>query len=568
MTPRAIVWLWIAFIFGCGPTGPGIALRLSVAGSALETPRGGPAAERGEPPPGIDAYRICVQNSTGKMLVCGDFDDLEASSVRLSGIPSGGQRIVTFQGYTIDQASQAADVVWCGRAVGVNIGDDSVTTVSMLLSRCGDFSATPGEPAAGRVFHSATLLADGRVLLAGGYDSISAGGDCPQPCARLDAGATVEIYDPANGTFNQLDDLAHPRGLQAAMLLSDGRVLLAGGCQTASLQSSFADPDQPGSPLGCLTPGPAASTAEIIDPQSGQGQTFDIPDSVMSAALALAGDRLLLIGGEDADGASTRRMLIIDVSQVTPKITEFAKALAEPRRSPLVVPISTAGQSPAEALVLGGMGAPIETDPGQFAERIVASSGSVASLIPRYVSSAAGIGLPVIHASGCRPLAGHLLVSGGVYPGRFLSLDTPFLPQPIEQTAVIDTRTDEFKLLDANQQLGTARAFHATTVLDGLGHALVSGGFVRLDPGATCHLDATAGVEAWDEDSQGFSLAWLRGEPIEMLHPRAGHSATRLDDGTVLIVGGLDGTVVLDAAEVFSPFSTKLGTGGLSPPGG
>jgi hypothetical protein len=567
MTLRAIVCILIFSLAGCGPGGPQIALRLKVAGRALDTPRGGPAPERGKPPPGIDAFRICVQDAAGRMLVCEDFTDMQASSVRLSGIPAGNRRIVTFQGYTINSDTLDTDVVWCGRAVGVNISGDKLTPVSMLLAHCGDFTETPGIPTSSRVFHTATLLPDGRVLIAGGYDSITPGANCTRPCAQLASSATVEIYDPLEGTFSSLPDLVHPRGLHAAMLLSDGRVLIAGGCEIATMQSSFEDVDRPGSPLRCLTHGPAASSAEIIDTRSGNGDVFDIPESVLGGSLPLADDRLLLLGGEDYAGQASRRAVIIDLSQGTPRITEIPQALAAARRSPVVVPISTAGQSPAEALVLGGMQAAGETDPGLFAERIVASGGGVASIIPRYVSSAAGVGLPVMHASGIRPLPGQLLISGGVYPGRFLSKDTPFLPQPIEQAAVIDTSTDDFTLLDANQRLGTPRALHATTKVDGFGHALVTGGFTWLDPGTTGHLDASAGVEAWDADAQRFSLAWLRGEPVEMLHQRAGHSATLLANGTILIIGGMDGDVSLASAEIFSPFSSKLGSGGLALPG-
>jgi len=567
MTLRVTLCLLIISLADCGPGAPGIALRLTVAGRALDTPRDGQAPERGKPPPGIDAFTICVQDAAGQMLVCKNFTDMETSSVRVSGIPAGSRRIVTFQGYMINPDTLDTDVVWCGRAVGVNIGDDKVTQVSMLLARCGDFTETPGLPAGNRVFHTATMLPDGRVLIAGGYDSITSGANCSRPCAQLVSSATVEIYDPVQGTFSSLPDLAHPRGLHAAMLLSDGRVLIAGGCETTTMQSSFDDKDQPGSPLRCLTPGPAASSAEIIDIQSGPGDPFDIPASILGAPLPLADDRLLLLGGEDDSGNASRRAVIIDLSQGTPKITEIPQALAAARRSALVVPISTAGQSPAEALVLGGMQAAGETDPGLFAERIVASGGGVAGIIPRYVTSAAGVGLPVMHASGSRPLPGQLLISGGVYPGRFLSRDTPFLPQPIEQTAVIDTRTDDFTLLDVNQRLGTPRAFHTTTTLDERGHALVVGGFTRLDPGANCHLDATSSVEAWDEETQGFTLVWLRAEPVEMLHPRTGHSATRLADGTVLIIGGMDGASIQASAEIFSPYSNKLGSEGLAPPG-
>jgi hypothetical protein len=67
-----------------------------------------------------------------------------------------------------------------------------------------------------RATHTATLLPNGRVLIAGGMEG---------------AGATAEIYDPDRGSFAPAGRLAFERsGGHAAVLLSSGKVLLAGGC--------------------------------------------------------------------------------------------------------------------------------------------------------------------------------------------------------------------------------------------------------------------------------------------------------------------------------------------------
>lgn len=74
----------------------------------------------------------------------------------------------------------------------------------------------------GRGNHLAQRLADGRVLLAGGDTLI---GDP----VELTPTATAEIWDPATGEFTPTGSLAAGRALAASARLADGSVLVAGG---------------------------------------------------------------------------------------------------------------------------------------------------------------------------------------------------------------------------------------------------------------------------------------------------------------------------------------------------
>ena len=65
--------------------------------------------------------------------------------------------------------------------------------------------------AVGRSDFTATLLHDGRVLVAGGGDS------------------SAELYDPSIGKFYTAAKMVMPRESQTATLLQDMRVLMTGG---------------------------------------------------------------------------------------------------------------------------------------------------------------------------------------------------------------------------------------------------------------------------------------------------------------------------------------------------
>ena len=69
-----------------------------------------------------------------------------------------------------------------------------------------------------RARHTATLLPNGKVLVAGGYSSQD-GGVRP----------TAELYDPATGTWTATGSLAHARSDHTATLLHSGKVFVTGG---------------------------------------------------------------------------------------------------------------------------------------------------------------------------------------------------------------------------------------------------------------------------------------------------------------------------------------------------
>ena len=80
----------------------------------------------------------------------------------------------------------------------------------------GTWTAT-GSLIGGRLRHTATLLATGNVLVAGGLD---ASGYPP---------ASAQVYDPAAGTWTATGSLSGGRAYHTATLLLNGKVLVTGG---------------------------------------------------------------------------------------------------------------------------------------------------------------------------------------------------------------------------------------------------------------------------------------------------------------------------------------------------
>src|SRR5262249_48475009 len=73
-----------------------------------------------------------------------------------------------------------------------------------------------------RANHTATLLPNGKVLVAGGEEA-----DFDGPIIR-----SAEIYDPATGRWTTTGSLSEVRAYHTATLLPNGNVLVAGGCCT------------------------------------------------------------------------------------------------------------------------------------------------------------------------------------------------------------------------------------------------------------------------------------------------------------------------------------------------
>src|SRR5438094_845565 len=203
---------------------------------------------------------------------------------------------------------------WCLLALALGIASPASAQAPGTWAPIADLNQPRAE-------HTATLLANGTVLIAGGRDAADQplasaeiydpatgaytllASPLPAPvwghtATRLDDGTVLiaggqrgvryrraaQLFDPASDTFAALTPMSTPRGRHTATLLRDGRVLLVGGTDGVE-------------PLASL---------EIYDPTK---RTFSPAPSALAVArqdhtaTLLPDGRVLVAGGSDFSGA-------------------------------------------------------------------------------------------------------------------------------------------------------------------------------------------------------------------------------------------------------------------------
>src|SRR5205823_3655444 len=124
-----------------------------------------------------------------------------------------------------------------------------------------------------RWFHTATLLPNGKVLIAGGLG--------PTGVNTFSSFNSAELYDPATGTWSLTGNLNTGRDGHTATLLQSGKVLVAEGSNCPSLND-------------CVN----LKSAEIYDPATGTwSSTGNLNIFSFGPATLLQNGKVLVIGG-------------------------------------------------------------------------------------------------------------------------------------------------------------------------------------------------------------------------------------------------------------------------------
>lgn len=431
-----------------------------------------------------------------------DIDSPALTAVLVTG-PAQGALILDANGsFTYTPAiGFAGDVTFTYRASD-GTATSNIATATIVVTSISNptWRPTANLLQGGRAGHTATRLADGRVLVVGGF-------------SNLTLGTSAEIYDPATDGWSptgNLVGLGEGRANHTATLLPNGKVLVVGGVRL----------------LGAANPTGFLSTAQLYDPATGTWtSTGSLRLSGRSGHTAtLLGNGTVLVVGGFSDKTISTTAEIYDPATGTWTVTGGLVGLGEGRAN------HTATLLPnGKVLVAGGL-------------RVLGSSAAAgflrsAQLYDPVTRSWTPTGsFQISGRSGhtaTRLLNGTVLVVGG-YSDLTLS----------STSEIYDPTTGTWRFTGILVGLGQGRANHTATLLpDGL--VLVSGGIRVLGASVPTGLLAT---------SQLYNPAtgqWTMTGGLNVA--RGAHTASLLNDGRVLAAGGVGTSGFLSSAELYGP---------------
>ena len=175
--------------------------------------------------PGPRNSHTAVLLPSGKVLVAGGKDGTNANALLSAALydPAASTWLATTGPMQAGRVEHTATLLQTGKVL-VAGGSDGVSLNALASSELYDpatglWTLTTGPLSGNRDAHTATLLPNGSVLVASGKSATSV----------TTAVLTAEQYDPAAGTWSAADALATARVFHTATRLLSGAVLITGG---------------------------------------------------------------------------------------------------------------------------------------------------------------------------------------------------------------------------------------------------------------------------------------------------------------------------------------------------
>jgi hypothetical protein len=358
---------------------------------------------------------------------------LHGESFSLTATVAGGTAVIRDQFGTVVQHSGTGTITAMVSAgiqadttytVTLTNAAGATTTSSVLVTVSpGSFTATTGALSAPRFGHTATLLLNGNVLIAGG------GTD---PAGSSPAGTAV-VYDPSLGTFTPITGvMKNARAFHTATLLSDGRALLCGGV------SGGTSVDE--------------RTCDLYDPEAPSATAFsdaaEMPTQrLRHTATVLSNGTVLLAGGDTATGTVNTKFVIYTPAAGAAGSFGGDQAWTTARRNHTATPLAN-----GNVLIAGGHNGTDTVNTGEI------FSGTAFGTAPTGTLGDAR----QLHTA-TKLASGKVLIAGGNTTGT-TATNTAVLYDPV---------TNAFS--GAGVVLGTARYNHVALLL-GDGKVLFAGG--------------------------------------------------------------------------------------------
>jgi formylglycine-generating enzyme required for sulfatase activity len=373
----------------------------------------------------------------------------------------------------------------------------------------GQWKAT-GNLVSARAGHTATLLPSGRVLVAGG-----AGRDG----SPLDGS---EIFDPATGTWANSGSLGHARKEHTATLLANGKVLVAGGVDSG---------DHPVAMAELYDPATAAWT------EAGNLGTA----RVRHTATLLPDGGVLVAGGRDSTGVHSRSAELYDPA--TRGWTNTG-SLGTERDSHTATLLAN-----GSVLVAGGHG-PFEGSDGTLDSTEVYDPTTGTWTSAGNLRERRGD-----HTATLLPSGQVWVTGGGAFVNGFLGITFG----PLDSSEIFDPLS-KIWTTQSGAPLVEARALHTATLLPG-GGLLLAGGQGR-DTASVRNSELCWPCDRISE--LGCAAAGSFSPTGRLDAGRFDHAATLLPNGRVLVTGGLGIQGPVGVAERFDHVSgTWTGAGSL-----
>lgn len=187
------------------------------------------------------AIFACCQLADGRIFACGGYNAALSvvSSAEIYDPATGVWTAVTAPMHS-GRIYHTATLLQDGRVLITGgssaIGSGALSTAEIFDPVAGSFTVTTGAMSIARTDHTATLLPDGQVLVAGGDDY----------AVLTDV---AETWNPTTGLFTVVGVMGHPRTQHMANLLSNGKVLIIGGRINSFVPSETCEIFDPGTGL-------------------------------------------------------------------------------------------------------------------------------------------------------------------------------------------------------------------------------------------------------------------------------------------------------------------------------